>query len=220
MRAPIAFVPVAGLLANTIAALEQVDLPARLVLDRPADGPNAVDVLDLAARAERRTRLVHADVGVDAHAAFLHLRVGGADGQEDAAQLGHVLAGLLRGADVGATDDLDQRHPGTVEVDQRVVAAVDPAARATEVGALAGVFFEVCTLDADASAVGQGEEPVDVQRLVVLADLVRLGHVGIEVVLAVERARLNGAVQRQTDAHRQLDRLTIEHRQARPASPA
>ena len=79
--------------------------------------------------------------------------------------------------------------------------------------ALAGVLFEVGALDADARAVGQVEEAVDVERLVVLADLVRLRHVGIEVVLAVERARLDRAVQGQADAHRQLDRLPVEHRQ-------
>ena len=62
------------------------------------------------------------------------------------------------GADVGAADDLDQRHTGTVEVDQRVVAAVDAPARTTEVRALAGVFFEVGALDADARAVGQLED--------------------------------------------------------------
>ena len=60
---------------------------------------------------------------------------------------------------------------------------------------------------------GSSRMPVDVERLVVLADLIRLGHVGIEVVLAVERARLDGAVERQADAHRQLDRLPVEHRQ-------
>ena len=60
---------------------------------------------------------------------------------------------------------------------------------------------------------GSVEEAVDVQRLVVLADLVRLRHVGVEVVLAVEHARLDRAVERQADAHRQLDGLPVEHRQ-------
>ena len=62
---------------------------------------------------------------------------------------------------------------------------------AADVGGLAGVLLEVGPLDADPVAVGQVEPAVDVERLVVLADLVRLGHVGIEVVLAVERARLD-----------------------------
>ena len=90
-------------------------------------------------------------------------------------------------ADVGPADDLDERHAGAVEVDQRGVAAVDAAAGAADVGRLAGVLLEVGPLDADAGAVGQVEPAVDVERLVVLADLVRLGHVRVEVVLAVER---------------------------------
>ena len=84
---------------------------------------------------------------------------------------------------------------------------------ATDVGPLAGVLLEVGALDADAHAVGQVEPAVDVERLVVLADLVLLRHVRIEVVLPVERPRLDRAVERRADAHRQLDRLAVEHRQ-------
>ena len=213
VRATVAFIPVPSLLSNDIATLEQIDLSAGLVLDGPADRPHTVDVLDLAAGAERSTGLVHADIGVDPHAAFLHLGMGCLDRQENAAQFGDVLPGLLGRADVGTADDLDQRNAGTVEVDQRVVAAVNSATGPTEVCALPCVFFEVSALDADAGSVGQREEPIDIQRLVVLTDLICLGHVGIEVVLAVERARPNRAVQCQTDAHRQLDGLAIQHRQ-------
>ena len=57
-------------------------------------------------------------------------------------------------------------------------------------------------------------QPSDGQRLVVLADLVRLGQVGIEVVLAVEDvARLHGAVERQGDARGVLDGAPVDHRQ-------
>ena len=59
---------------------------------------------------------------------------------------------------------------------------------ATDVRRLAGVLLEVRPLDADAIAVGQVEPAVDVERHVVLADLVRLGHVRVEVVLPVERS--------------------------------
>ena len=57
------------------------------------------------------------------------------------------------------------------------------------VGRLAGVLLEVGPLDADAGAVGQLEPAVDVERLVVLADLVVLRHVRVEVVLPGEHAR-------------------------------
>ena len=59
----------------------------------------------------------------------------------------------------GRLDDLDERHAGPVEVDQRVPAAVDPAARAADVGRLAGVLLEVRPLDADTRAVGQSSHP-------------------------------------------------------------
>ena len=103
--------------------------------------------------------------------------------------------------------------PARLKSISECVAAVDPPAGAADVRRLAGVLLEVGPLDADARAVGQVEPAVDVERLVVLADLVRLRHVGIEVVLAVERARLDRAVEGQPDAHRQLDGLPVEHRQ-------
>ena len=90
---------------------------------------------------------------------------------------------------------------------------MDPAVGAADVGRLAGVLLDVGPLDADADPVGQVEPAVDVERDVVLADLVRLRHVRVEVVLAVEDARLHGAVERQPDAHRQLDGVAVEHRQ-------
>ena len=156
---------------------------------------------------------MHADVGVDAHRALLHLGVGGTDREQDAAELVDVLAGLLAAAEVGPADDLDERDAGAVEVDQRLVAAVDASAGAADVDRLAGVLLEVRPLDADAGAVGQVEPAVHVERNVVLADLVRLRHVGIEVVLAVEHARLDAAVEGQPDAHRQLDGAAVEHGQ-------
>ena len=218
VRAAVALVPVAGLLADLLARLEQVDLPAGLVVDGPAEGAQRVEVLDLAPRAVRLAGTVHAHVGVHPHRALLHLGVGRADGEEDQAQLVDVAAGLLAAADVRAAHDLDERHAGAVEVDQRLVAAVDPPAGPADVGRLAGVLLEVGPLDADPGAVGQVEPAVDVERDVVLADLVRLRHVRVEVVLAVERARLDAAVEGQPDAHRQLDGAAVEHRQS-PREP-
>ena len=85
--------------------------------------------------------------------------------------------------------------------------------RPAEVRGLARVLFEVGSLDADPGAVGQVEEALGVDRLVVLADLVVLGHVGIEVVLAVEARGPDLAVQGGADADGQLDRPCVEHRQ-------
>ena len=65
-----------------------------------------------------------------------------------------------------------------------------------------------------ADAVRQVEVAVDVERLVVLADLVRLRHVRVEVVLAVERAWAGWcSSSASADAHRQLDGVAVQHRQ-------
>ncbi len=211
--AAVVLVPVAGLLADRLTGFEHADLTLRLVLDGTADRTHRVDVLDLAPGAELGARSTHADVGVDAHRALLHLGVRCTDGDENRPEFAHVRLGLLRGADVGAADDLHERHPGPIEVDERVVAAVDPATGTAEMGRLAGVLLEVGTFDSDPEPVGQIEVTVDADRLVVLADLVGLGHVGIEVVLAGERRTLHRAVEGEPQPHGQLDGLPVEHRQ-------
>ena len=63
------------------------DLPPRLVLDGLADEADRIEVLDLAARAQRRARLAHRDVDVGAQIALLHVAVAGAEVAQDAAQL-------------------------------------------------------------------------------------------------------------------------------------
>ena len=83
----------------------------------------------------------------------------------------------------------------------------------THMGALAGVLLEMGALHPDHRAIGQGERTVDIQRLVILRDLIRLRHVGIEVVLPGEHTRTDLAPERQPDPHRQLDRATVQHRQ-------
>ena len=201
----------ARFLTNLLATFDECDLSTSLVLDRPTERAHRVDVLDLATRSERRARLAHAHVGVAAHRTLFHLRVGSTDGHEDLAQFGDVLLGFVGRGDVGPTHDLDQRNTSAIEVDERIVGAMNTAAGSTDVRALARVFFEVCALDTDALAAGQFEPTVDVERNVVLRDLVRLGHVGVEVVLAVERAGLHRAVEGQADSHREFDGLTVEH---------
>ena len=90
---------------------------------------------------------------------------------------------------------------------------MDPTAGAADVGGLAGVLLDVGPLDADALARRQLEPAVDVERLVVLGDLVVLRHVRVEVVLPVEEAGLDLAVERQADPDGQLHRLPVQHRE-------
>ena len=180
------FVPVARLLHDALAGIQQRALPLDLVFECPADRTDRVHVLDLDLGAERLGALrAQRHVGVDAERALFHLHVGDADRLQDAAQLVHVGARLLRAAKVGPAHDLHEGDARPVVVDERVVGFVDAAA-AADMDGLAGVLFHVRALDADAEAVDL-ERPVDADRLVVLTDLIVLRHVRIEVVLAVEQ---------------------------------
>ena len=140
----------------------------------------------------------------------------------DVADSAHVSAGDLRSA-VARTldrlgDDLDQRHAGTVVVDQRMVGAFDAAVGTAHVGVLAGVVLDVGALDrhAEHGAVLKLDIQVAVAvgGLVVLRDLVVARHVRVEVVLAGELAPLcDLAVQGQTQLDRVVDRGLVDDRQ-------
>ena len=68
-------------------------------------------------------------------------------------------------------------------------------------------------LHAYPEAVGQFEVTVEVDGLVVLADLIVLGHVRIEVVLSVKDGWLHPAVQGRPYPHCVLHGHVVEHRQ-------
>ena len=106
-----------GFLHDRAAVLDQLDLAARLVLDRLHHEAHRVDVLGLGPRAQLVAGLAHADVDVGAHRAFLHVAVAAADIAQDRAQLADIGPGLGRRAHVGPADDLHQRHARAVEVD-------------------------------------------------------------------------------------------------------
>src|SRR5581483_8584666 len=103
-----------------------------------------------------------------------------------------------------------------VEVDERRRRAVDPA-RLCDVHVLRRVLLEMCARDSDRDLAVRrrhGELPAGAQRLVVLADLVRLRVVGIEVLLAVEDGALRDlAVEREPQLDRLLHRPPVRHRQ-------
>ena len=71
-----------------------------------------------------------------------------------------------------------------------------------DVRALTSVFFEVSALNSDALSTWQFKPTIDVDRLVVLRDLISLWHIWVEVVLAVEGARLHLAVESKSNTHR------------------
>src|SRR6056297_668142 len=103
--------------------------------------------------------------------------------------------------------DLDQRNTRPVVIHERVVGSVDSSGVSTGVRQLSGVLFHVDTFDLHPELPGaivggndNIEVTVETQWLVVLTDLVVLGHVGIEVVLACKTTP-RGDVAVQSQAH-------------------
>ncbi len=201
----------ACLLIDFAAILEDRDLAARLGLDRLPDEPDRVDVLDLAAGAERLAGAAHRDVHVGAERPLLHVAVAGAEIAQDRAQLGDVGLRLLRRAQVRPGDDLHQRHARAVEIDEA-------AGGVLVVQGLAGILLQVQPLDADGDrgAVGHVDQHLALadDRILVLRDLVALRQIRVEVVLPVEhRAQVDLRLEAEAGAHRLGDAFGVDHRQ-------
>ena len=205
-------VPAVGRLEDLLAGIENRRLTLGLVLDPELDGAERVKVLQLGLRAE----FVGADgldrwVRLDAERALLHLAVAGLDVEQDVAQGFRVEPGFLAALDVGRElgHDLHQRDARAVVVHYRVAEAID-------VNGLARVFFEMDARDLD--LLERAVRALDLQksvdpdgRLAVLADLVALGQVGVEVVLAVEdRPQVDRAVEGQRRTNHMLHGFLIE----------
>jgi hypothetical protein len=170
------------------------------------DVAHRVQVLDL---VDRRLddlvaiRDVHVHVRLAAQIALRHVAVADAEVVHQGAQRVEVRARFLRRVHVGLGDDLDERRPGAVEVDAR---------QPLFVHALADVLLDVDAADADVLDAAFGddlERAVDRQRPIELADLVALGEIGVEVVLAIELGQ-----RRDLAAHRGGERERHEHRVA------
>jgi len=215
-------VEVPGLLDHPAAGEQYGRLPLDLRVHSTLDRAQRVDVLGLTARAPRLTRSGQRHIDVAAQRALLHAHVRHPERAHQVAQLGDVGTGDEGGERSGADDrlghDLDERDPGAVVVDEGVVGTVDASGGSTGMGQLAGVLLHVDALDLDPevarAVVGLDrdiEPAVEAQRLVVLADLVVLGHVRIEVVLAREPAPLrDAAVERQAHADRRLHGCAVD----------
>ena len=185
-------VPQAGLAHDPASVVEHFGLPVDLERQGPFHGPHGVHVLDLDEFAQGIAGLANGHVGVAAQAALVHVAVADADVLQDLPQPGEVGRGFAGAADIGLAHDLHEGHARAVEVDVAQVGIVSGLV----VDGLAGFFLQVdapqsdesgavLALDLDTAAQGDG-----FARPVVLRDLVALGQVRIEVVLAREGAGL------------------------------
>ena len=84
---PVVGIEQAGFLHDLAAALDHVDLTARLMLDRLHDEAHRIDVLGLGPGAEFLARPAHRHVDVGAHRALIHIAVARADIAQDRPQL-------------------------------------------------------------------------------------------------------------------------------------
>ena len=138
------------------------------------------------------------------HPAVTHTRV-----LDDRLQLVQVRDSLLRRANIRLRHDFNQRNAAAVAVDERPLLRV--------MHELARVLLDVDARDANALLARfrlHHQVPADAQRQVILADLVRFGQVGIEIILSVLLGvTRNRAARRQPCQHRVMHHLPIEHRQ-------
>ena len=121
--------------------------------------------------------------------ALFHVAGGYVDVLQHLLDLGEIRVRFVGAAHVRLAHDFDQWRSGAVQIHVGVAVGILEAF----VDALAGVVFHVDARDPDA-LVDAADLDVDIavlgQRLIVLRDLVALGQIRIEVVLAGEnRAR-------------------------------
>ncbi len=148
----------------------------------------------------------HVDVATD-HALF-HVAIAHAAIDEDVLEGVEIFVGHVRAGDVGFGDDFQQRHAGAVEIH---------AAVAVEMEIFADVLLEMRAGDAhagDAALELKIHVAADGGGLVVLCDLIILGRVGIEIILAVELGKARDAAIQQVARQRgQAQALVIGHGQ-------
>ena len=197
-------------LLHLAAVFDLFDLPANFVVDRLLHELETVQVLDLATGAQRLPGLAHRHVGVAPKAALLHVAVADADPGHELVQLLGVGDGFGGRAHVGLAHDFEQRRAGTIQVDARLADEV-------LVQRLAGIFFKVRPYQAHGLRFVAHEKrhlAALHHRDLELADLVALGQVGIEVVLAREHAaRRDGRAERQAELDGAFDCAPVHDRQ-------
>ena len=203
-----------GLLDDPTAGRQESRLALHLRAHRSLDRAQRVHVLRFAPCPHRRARLIERQIDVATKGPFLHAHIRDAECAHEVAQFGNIGLGDIRHEVTRPShrlrDDLDERDARAVVIDERVVRSMDAPRRAARMGELAGVLLHVHPFDFNADDLrslncrnGDIEVAVRAEWLVVLADLIILGHVRVEVVLPGEATPLGDrAVEGETDADR------------------
>ena len=203
-------VPAARLLHDRDGVRHAFALAPRLVLERGVDAGEGVHVLDLDLRPQLLRALgPDGDVDVGAHVALLEVAVAHPRVDQHLAERGEIGDRVVGRLHVRLGDDLHQGSAAAVEVDARGGGVVVDLRR---------VLLEVDVVYADQllGAVGARDlhPAADAEGTAVLGDLVVLGHVGVEVVLAVKGGvRVHAAAEHQARHNRELHRLAVHDRE-------
>lgn len=196
----------------------ECNLPGNLIIDSPAHRRKRVHVLYFDLGSELGVPDgPDGNIDVAAEGTFLHVPIADPQVPDDPLYLGGVLGGLHPGPHVGVGDDLQQGDPGPVEVD---LGEGGGGGAGVGVGMheLAGVLLHVDPGDPEgpaASSVLEGEVEAEGagggDGEVELGDLVALGEVRVEVLLAVELgAEGDGAVEGEGDGEGGADEGGVE----------
>ena len=194
------------------ARLKDFSLSRNLKGDRLLHRAERVHILHLGTRTERCILTwANRDICLNAHLPVLHLRIGGADGAQQEAELFGVAAGRFRITNVWLGHDLKQRNTGAVVVDEAGALPVTPLL----VPKARRILFEVRAVNAHATRSGARRYlngAVLGEREVELTDLVSLREVWIEVVLAIpDRGRWRSGADRGTNGKHLLNGGLVRH---------
>lgn len=127
---PRILVPVSRLLCHGSAIGKNARLPLHLVAHRSLDGSQRIHILRLCASPERFTAArTQRNVRITAQVASFHARFRNSERNDNLANRGNVgsrdLSHLRLSSEHGSRHNLDERHPGPVVVDQRILGTLN-----------------------------------------------------------------------------------------------
>ena len=198
-----------GFLKHLAAGFINVHLPLRLVGDGAHTEFNRIEVLDLRPDAQIFQRFADGNVRVAAHGTLFHVPIAGAEITENGAKFTQVGSCLFGASEIGFGDDFHQTNAGAVQIDQGLPGI-------PVVHGLARVLFQVQTFDPhfpDAPVLHiQDDGPLADDGALELTDLIALGQIGVEIVLAFRNGgRVDPGLQAQSGTNRLFDAILVHH---------